>query len=449
MMRMRCGAGWVATLAWVALLAGVAGAEGPEWSVDPMPDGGAPVVTVDALEPGTEVTWTHTDAESGTEIGSGSLVAAGTSVNVSSWPGVARDTYVRSRFWAGAPGGREADFTWCTLLKPGGASLMGHRARGGFEPPQDFDAFWERAKAELAAVPMNAQAAELAWGETETGRLEEVVLDTVRGTRIVCRVTIPKAARDAQGNVVRRFPAVIVMPGYGAEQPPMDRTPDGLVTMSVNPRNHGPSRRYWTSPVEHLAFGIEDPEGYYYRLAFLDNLRATEYLLSRPEVDAERVAAEGGSQGGLFAIALAALEPRIRVVTSNVTAFSAIGDGQLLNQVGTTLGLKDRLAAPGPEAEAMRRSLAYVDGANMIRRVRVPVQVNMGGRDPVCHFVTGIATLNALPDGVPREFNLFPDAKHEVPGEMRAANGRWVQRWLGLETTPRPTGRILAPPPAE
>jgi cephalosporin-C deacetylase-like acetyl esterase len=198
-----------------------------------------------------------------------------------------------------------------------------------------------------------------------------------------------------------------------------------------------------------MVYGIEEAENYYYRLAFLDNLRAAEYLLSRQEVDPARVAAEGGSQGGLFAVALAALEPRICAVVSNVPAFAAIGDGNLLNRIGTTTALRERLEADTAEAEAMRRSLSYIDGANMIRLVRVPVQVNMGGQDPVCHFLTGMVMLRGLPADVPREFNLFPDAKHEVPGGMRAANARWVQRWMELENEPSFPGRILSPPVVE
>ena len=231
---------------------------------------------------------------------------------------------------------------------------------------------------------------------------------------------------------MKRFPAVQIAPGYGAEEPPLDRTRDGFITLSVNPRNHGPSRDFWKSPVEHLAHNIGTPEKYYYKLAVLDVLRAAEFLFSRPEVDTARVAVEGGSQGGYFAIAAAAFEPRFRCVASNVTAFSAYPEGMRLNLIGFATSFRRMLEeAPTPaERDAIRRSLAYTDGANLARLVRCPVQINMGDRDPVCNFVCGIVVCNRLPKGTVREINVFPDCRHEVPGKMREANRRWYGEHL-------------------
>ena len=198
--------------------------------------------------------------------------------------------------------------------------------------------------------------------------------------------------------------------------------------------------------VEHLVFGIDDPETYYYRLAYLDNLRAAQYLFSRPDVDPARVAAEGGSQGGLFAIALAVMEPRIAAVASNITAITAIGDGLILNQRGTTQSLRTRLDAGDASTERVQLSLSYIDGANMATRVRVPVQVNVGGQDPICHFVTGLIIGHRLPTGVRFEYNLFPDIRHEVPAAVRQANARWYQEHLRLDHPPQLPGTILRPP---
>lgn len=325
-------------------------------------------------------------------------------------------------------------FVWNVLLRPQSRSLLDYRGQADMPPPDDFDAYWERAKRELAAVPLESKVVRVPEKDTGTGLLHRVELPTVRDTTIVCWYYVPRGAFGPDGRVVRKCPVVIVMPGYGAEEPPIDRTDKGLITLSINPRNHGPSRDFWKSPVEHMTYNIEDPENYYYKLAYLDCLRGAQFVFSREEVDAKRVAAEGGSQGGLFAIALAALEPRIACVCSNVTAFSDYPDGMALARIGHHAGFRDRLAKATPEeADRVRLSLRYTDGANLVARVHAPIQIQMGGVDPVCPYPCGIVVYNNVPAGVAREFHVLPDAKHEVPGPMRENNMRWYRKYLGIE----------------
>jgi cephalosporin-C deacetylase-like acetyl esterase len=357
-------------------------------------------------------------------------------------PEAAADRFIRFEAFLNDTEG-EPIFRWTTLQRAFGNSLLNYSGDTSMGPPDDFDEFWGRAKEELAAVPMNPRVRELPSGHTETGLLYEVELDSVRGVTIVCRYTVPRKARGEEGGVTGRFPAMIVMPGYGSEQPPMDRTPSGFITMSVNPRHHGPSKRFWTSPVAHHLYMLDVAEDYYYRLAYLDCLRAAEFLFSLPEVDPTRVGAEGGSQGGLFAIALGALEPRISAVVSNVTAFSAFRESAILEATGAIGGIAERIRPGAENAGAVTRTIRYIDGANMATRLRAPLQINMGGQDRVCHFLSGIVILHRLRADVPREYHLFPNAKHEVPAGMRQNNAEWMRKWLRLDGAPSFPGRIL------
>ncbi|MCC5875828.1 MAG: acetylxylan esterase [Candidatus Sumerlaeia bacterium] len=425
------------------LLTSVAWSESPSptFSIDPALEGGSPTITVTNLPGDGFLVWQVTDRSVDPPV---VLHHQTTKVSETAYfklPTVEEDRFVHVDAWANEDGSGTPDFVWSTLLRPGKKSLFDFAGLEGMEPPADFDAFWERAKWDLAMVNPNYEVRELEDYHTETGLMYEVAFDSIDDVRIVCRFTIPRAATDDEGNLVAHFPAIIVMPGYGAEQPPMDRTPSGFITMSVNPRNHGPSRKSWVSPVEHLIFGIEDPETYYYRLAYMDCLRAADYLMSRPEVDTARVVAEGGSQGGLFAIALGALDHRISAVVSNVTAFSAIPVGNRLNTLGSSTRFSTMMAEEG--GEAIARTLSYIDGASMATRLRAPLQINMGGQDPVCHFLTGIVILHQLRPDVPREYNILPNARHEVPGPMREANARWVQMWLELDERPQFPGQVF------
>lgn len=427
--------GTFGVLAWLAVapMSGDAAGEKGAWNfhVEPAVRMGVPTILGSTTESSESLVMTVSELEGATSRTIITRSMPSGQVARFELPTVSRNTHVDVSITTGASLENPV-FRWRTLLIPRGKRLFDYRGARGFKAPADFDAYWEAAKRELSRVPMDAKITRVPDRDTSTGLLHRVELQTVGDTRIVCWYYVPRTALDTEGRVLRRCPAVVIMPGYGAEEPPLDRTSSDTITLSVNPRNHGPSREYWKSPVDHLLYNIADPGSFYYRQAFLDCLRAAEFVFSRPEVDAARVGSEGGSQGGLFAIALAALEPRIACVCSNVTAFSGYADSTILARTGHHRAYRELLAAGGTTATLARKSLAYTDGANMAARVRCPLQINMGGQDPVCPFVAGIVVYHRVPKGAPKEFHVLPDIVHAVPPEMRALNADWYRRWLKI-----------------
>jgi dienelactone hydrolase len=77
-------------------------------------------------------------------------------------------------------------------------------------------------------------------------------------------------------------------------------------------------------------------------VALWDDLRTVDYLVSRPEVDPERIACVGLSMGGYRSFLLAALEPRIKVAVDVgwMTSFAA----QIKKHVVHTIGLSFHIA---------------------------------------------------------------------------------------------------------
>ena len=64
----------------------------------------------------------------------------------------------------------------------------------------------------------------------------------------------------------------------------------------------------------HIIRGLaQGPEHLLFRKIFLDTAQLAGLVMAMPEVDADRVGALGGSQGGGLTLACAALEPRIRL----------------------------------------------------------------------------------------------------------------------------------------
>ena len=63
----------------------------------------------------------------------------------------------------------------------------------------------------------------------------------------------------------------------------------------------------------HIIRGLDDaPEKLLLRQIYLDCAQLARIVMAMPEVDADRVGATGGSQGGGLTLACAALEPRIQ-----------------------------------------------------------------------------------------------------------------------------------------
>jgi len=356
------------------------------------------------------------------------------------FPEVEKDTYMEVALTTGSEPGA-ADFRWRTLVRPKGKSLMSYQGVKKILPPDDFDDYWKRAKEQLDTVTSNAKVTRQSDRDTSTGLLYRVELDSVENTTIVGWFYVPREAYK-NGNpdegVIRQYPAIIITPGYGGEEPPIDRTRQGYITFSTNPRNHGPSKAFWKAPVEHLIYNITDPESYFYKLAALDCLQAARFVMLRNEVQADNVGTEGGSQGGYLAVATAMLEPRIKCVAANVIAFTDYPDGMELAAKGGQTQMREMLQSEDTSATQILKSLSYTDGANLITRVKAPTQINMGAIDPVCPYICGIVAFNRLTKGVEKEFNIHPEASHEVPQLMRQWNSAWFDRWLKPKQDPKP-----------
>ncbi len=325
-------------------------------------------------------------------------------------------------------------FKWHTLVVPEGKNIMNHQATKEFAAPADFKEYWDKAKKELADVKGDVVLTRMPEKDTTTGLFWRVDAPTVKETTVSAWYFVPKAAFDANGKVVKKFPAVQIMPGYGAGEPPADRTAEGFITLAVSPRLHGPSRDFWPGKEEPMLYNLYDPDNYYYKLAFLDGLKCIQFLFSRPEVDGARVATEGSSQGGLFAVSVAALEPRVSAVCSNVTAFSAYEDGLCLAEDGhhNQFARLYREEKDPAKKEAMHRSLSMTNGANMATMVKCPTQINMGDIDIVCPYPCGITVLNSLATKT-REFHIYKNTPHAVPPEMRANNRAWLDKHFNLK----------------
>jgi dienelactone hydrolase len=157
--------------------------------------------------------------------------------------------------------------------------------------------------------------------------IEKLIFESLPGAYVTALLYVP----DDNNGKHTNHPAVLVPAGHAENGKAHYQTlcqrlvRRGYVVISWDPVGQGERSQFWDAKAgksrynricaEHAVLG---------NLAYLagtnlarwetwDGLRAFDYLLTRPEVDPERINITGTSGGGFQAMQIAALEPRIKV----------------------------------------------------------------------------------------------------------------------------------------
>src|SRR5207253_5160845 len=155
--------------------------------------------------------------------------------------------------------------------------------------------------------------------------VEKLIFQSLPGVYVTALLYVP-------ADHSKKHPAVLVPAGHAADgkfhyQSLSQRLVGrGYVVISWDPVGQGERSQFWDSAAgksrynlvcgEHAAMG---------NMAYLagtnlarweiwDGIRAVDYLLTRPDVDPERINITGTSGGGFQTTLIAALDPRIKVV---------------------------------------------------------------------------------------------------------------------------------------
>lgn len=296
---------------------------------------------------------------------------------------------------------------YCT---PGDRPLAEYR--GSRKPPADFDAFWDARLAELAQVPPDPRTSEVR--RDGVARLLRVDLAGWRGARFNAYLSVPLAPG--------RYP--VEMWGYpgAAIDPASLRLPGTTIALHVNPRGVGDS----PVPLGGLAplwqVTDADPANFAACAIFLDTLRGIDHALTLEQADPRRLFVGGGSRGGYFALALAALDRRIAAASAGVPAYA---DLDLMGRLGWSSAARDAWTAwhGGDEAwrARSRKVWAYYDAVFLAGRIRCPIVIEAGMRDGICPAPGIIDAFNRIP-ALDKHLVLNPEHGHEataVAGTLR------------------------------
>jgi cephalosporin-C deacetylase-like acetyl esterase len=205
-------------------------------------------------------------------------------------------------------------------------------------------------------------------------RIEKLIYESMPGVHVTANLYLPARAKPP-------YPGILVPLGHSPngkayrnyQYSYQSLARKGYAVLAYDPFGQGERRQYllpgtntprYPVTVEHnqagrpaILFGSS-----FARYRVWDGIRSLDYLLSRPDIDAQRIGCTGQSGGGTMVMYLAALEPRIHVAVATDGNFEnlasphydppgAIADAEQNIPASLPLGLdrNDLLAAFAPK----------------------------------------------------------------------------------------------------
>jgi cephalosporin-C deacetylase len=291
---------------------------------------------------------------------------------------------------------------------------------GGRNPkPSDFDQFWDQSLAELIGTdpsmtltpkPISADFAECF----------ELRFKGTRGGNVYAKYIRPKGKRNC--------PILLRFHGYSASSGDwvnnLAWAARGFAVASMDCRGQGGSSEdsgsYQGMTLRgHIVRGLDGPpEQMYFRNVFLDTAQLARVVANFDEVDASRMGATGGSQGGGLTLACAALAPikMCAPVFPFLCDYKRVWEMDLAKDAYDEIRYFFRSFDPRHEREEeLFTKLGYIDNQHLASRIRGEVLLLGGLMDSITPPSSYFAAYNKIKGS--KRHVLYPDFGHEgLPG---------------------------------
>ena len=291
--------------------------------------------------------------------------------------------------------------------------------------PADFDAYWDRATAEMHAVDPDVELRPAAFS-VPFAECFDMYFTGVGGARVYAKLLRPRGPASPH-------PAVLQFHGYsgsgGDWTDKLGYAAMGFTVAALDCRGQG-GRSEDAGGVKgntlhgHIIRGLDDgPDKLLFRQIFLDTAELARIVMAMADVDPARVGAMGSSQGGGLTLACAALEPGIARAAPVYPFLSDYKRVWKIDQdTGAYVELKDYFRRFDPRHEReddVWTRLGYVDVQYLAPRIKAQVMLAVGLRDTICPPSTQFAAYNRITS--PKSLVLYPDFGHEnLPGHSDA-----------------------------
>jgi cephalosporin-C deacetylase len=294
--------------------------------------------------------------------------------------------------------------------------------------PDDFNTFWNKAKADASTIPMDAQLTPLPQYSTTTVDVYLVNLQNYkRSQRLYGYLCKPKAAG--------KYPVLFTPPGAGVKAmlPYTYYAEQGYISLSIEIHGISPLLDADTYKNISNAFGdypnmrLDDRDNYYYKAVYLGCVRSIDYLCSLPEWDGKNVVVTGGSQGGALTIVTAALDKRVTCLAAFYPALCDL-TGYLHRRAGGWPHLLNASNQPVNNTPAKLRTISYYDVVNFAKQITAPGFYSWGYNDNTCPPTSVFAAVNSIK--APKTIAITPISGHWRFEETNQQSLDWIKTQL-------------------
>jgi cephalosporin-C deacetylase-like acetyl esterase/lysophospholipase L1-like esterase len=282
-----------------------------------------------------------------------------------------------------------------------GAAVAPEKIQPAIPAPADFDAFWAAKIKALRKVPANP---ELTAKPSDQDGVDFAILkmNHVEGKHVWGQVAKPHDSSNR-----KKYPGLVLLqwasPPYPLQKAWVtDRAAEGWLTVNIEPHDvmpDQPKEYYDALPAElknYNSIETRNRDKNYFLYMYLADIRAVDYLASRPDWDGKTLVVMGTSMGGQQSLCAAGLHPKVTAMLINVPA------GADAN--GTAHGRKIGYPFWDTNDPQVMETAAYFDTVNCAARIKVPSLVAMGFIDTV-----------TPPVGIWTAFNLIKGPKEAAP----------------------------------
>ncbi len=284
--------------------------------------------------------------------------------------------------------------------------------------PKDFDEYWKTALEEMNGLDPRVEIKKSEF-QVPNSVCYDMRFTGTRGGSVYVKLLKPAVIKG-------KAPALLRFHGYGEKSGDwgayLSYVSMGFVVAAMDCRGQG-GRSDDKNPVRGnthhglIIRGIDepDPHNLYFRNVFLDTALLAKIVADMEDVDEDRVAAYGGSQGGGLAMACAALAPNIIKKASVLCPF--LSDYKRVWDLNITMPayseLKEYFLLFDPRHEREEETftkLGYIDIQNFADRIRGDVLFGTGLMDNICPPSSVFAAYNKIVSE--KQIFIYPDCGH-------------------------------------
>ena len=333
----------------------------------------------------------------------------------------------------------------------------------------DFDSYWTAAKTQLAAVPINATLTEITAKSSAKRKVYLVEMQSIADGLSGDPVTI--RGYYAEPTDGKKHPVLIHFQGYDSEYRPggdsatpwcinanwdseeganwaefiLSNRGQSVNNRPASDRDDGIQKDFENTYGDWFAYEFGNKDKYYYRGAYMDCLRAIDFLASRETSDMGNLFAEGQSQGGAFTVAAAALSDyKFNAIAPAITFMGDFPDYFDIvswpGYVATTCQAAINKNGGTMTDADMYAFLSYYDTKNLATNITSPYITSIGLQDNVCPPHTNIAPYNNAQTAAEDKSIVYnPELEHQTNNAWNNTFMTFFKKYMkettGISTT--------------